>query len=137
MRINEYDAKQQCKPWHQFKYINETILNQIDNIEREVKRLRYFKKPVEVTDKGVTEQDIARAKAVPIETLYTGELRHVGGNLVGKCPFHNERTSSFTIFTNSNHFYCFGCNAKHDAIDFVQRRDNCDFITAVKKLINK
>ena len=60
------------------------------------------------------------------------------GRLVkGLCPFHNEKTPSFTIYTDSQSFYCFGCGAGGDAITFVRRIENLDYVEAVKVLAER
>ena len=46
-------------------------------------------------------------------------LKKKGSNLVGLCPFHNEKTGSFTVWPNNGSFYCFGCGAGGDAITFL------------------
>ncbi len=59
-------------------------------------------------------------------------LKRRGKTLVGLCPFHNEKTPSFTVYPESRSFYCFGCGAGGDVISFVRRMDNLDYIEAVK-----
>ncbi|MDY6017303.1 MAG: DNA primase [Oscillospiraceae bacterium] len=59
-------------------------------------------------------------------------LKRRGKTLVGLCPFHNEKTPSFTVYPESNSFYCYGCGAGGDIISFVRRMDNLDYIEAVK-----
>ncbi|MFV0412668.1 MAG: DNA primase, partial [Oscillospiraceae bacterium] len=49
-------------------------------------------------------------------------------------PFHNEKTPSFSVYPETNSFYCFGCGAAGSAIDFVKRIQNLDFVEAVKFL---
>ena len=82
----------------------------------------------------ISPAQIELAREFPIEDLFQDRLR---GNtrLSGKCPFHNDDTPSFTIFTDTNKFYCFGCNAHGDSIDFLIRRDNISFTQAVQELI--
>ena len=46
-------------------------------------------------------------------------LKRRGKNLVGLCPFHNEKTPSFTVYPESESFYCFGCGAGGEAISFI------------------
>ena len=53
-------------------------------------------------------------------------LRRRGKTLVGLCPFHNEKTPSFTVYPDTNSFYCFGCGAGGDVISFIRRIDNLD-----------
>lgn len=60
------------------------------------------------------------------------ELRRAGANWVGKCPFHNEKTGSFTVHPRNNHWKCYGCGEGGNAIDFVIKKKGCDFIEAVK-----
>src|ERR1044071_4530330 len=52
----------------------------------------------------------------------------------GLCPFHNEKTPSFYVVEDKGFFHCFGCGAHGDAIGFVMRADNLDFIEAVERL---
>ena len=82
---------------------------------------------------GLSEEDIERAKEVPIEDLYEGRLRG-SSRLMGVCPFHEERTASFTIFTNDNSFYCFGCNVHGDVIDYYMATNKVNFVEAVRQL---
>lgn len=139
LMVQERDAKNAGKFFWHFDIIRELLLIALDNLERKIRKMRYFKKPApaEDNDGRITNEDVARAKEVPLETLYAGQLRKQGGRAVGLCPFHNESGPSFTIYLNTNKFWCYGCSAGMDVIDFIQKRDNCDFITAVKKLLNK
>ena len=59
-------------------------------------------------------------------------LRRRGKTLVGLCPFHNEKSPSFTVYPDTNSFYCFGCGAGGDVISFIRRIDNLDYVEAVK-----
>ena len=86
----------------------------------------------------ITEADIARAKERPIQDFYDGKLTRVKNKLVGKCPFHEEKTASFSITLDGPHknkYYCFGCQAHGDAVDYLIKLQGLDFISAVKKLI--
>lgn len=71
---------------------------------------------------------------VDIESVISANisLKRRGKNLVGLCPFHNEKTPSFTVYPESNSFYCFGCGAGGDVITFVRRMENLDYTEAVK-----
>lgn len=64
-------------------------------------------------------------------------LKRAGSNLVCCCPFHSEKTPSFTLFSQSNSFYCFGCGAGGDVITFVMRMENLDYMSAVEFLANR
>ncbi len=57
-----------------------------------------------------------------------------GREFSGLCPFHHEKTPSFTVSDDKSFFHCFGCGAHGDAIGFVMRTDNLDFLEAVEKL---
>ena len=61
-------------------------------------------------------------------------LKRAGSNLNGLCPFHNERTPSFTVFPATKSFYCFGCGAGGDAISFIMREENLDYVGALEHL---
>lgn len=64
-------------------------------------------------------------------------LKRRGSNLVGLCPFHNEKTPSFTVYPSSNSYYCFGCGAGGDPITFIRGVENLDYIDAVKFLADR
>ena len=64
-------------------------------------------------------------------------LKRAGSNLKGLCPFHNEKTPSFTVYPQDNSFYCFGCGAGGDAITFIKKRENLDYPDAVEFLANR
>ena len=64
-------------------------------------------------------------------------LKRRGSNLVGLCPFHNEKSPSFTVYTSSNSYYCFGCGAGGDPITFIRSIENLDYIDAVKFLADR
>jgi len=57
-----------------------------------------------------------------------------GREYAGLCPFHHEKTPSFYVVEDKSFFHCFGCGAHGDAIGFVMRSDNLDFIEAIEKL---
>ena len=64
-------------------------------------------------------------------------LRKRGNTSVGLCPFHNEKTPSFTVYNDTQSFYCFGCGAGGDAIGFIKKIENLDYIDAVKLLAER
>lgn len=64
-------------------------------------------------------------------------LKRAGSNYNGLCPFHSEKTPSFTVFPSTQSFYCFGCGAGGDAITFVMRMENLDYISAVRTLAER
>ncbi len=71
---------------------------------------------------------------VDIETVISSQvnLKRRGKTLVGLCPFHNEKTPSFTVYPETRSFYCFGCGAGGDVFSFIRRTENLDYVEAVK-----
>ena len=64
-------------------------------------------------------------------------LKRGGSNLLGLCPFHSEKTPSFTVSPSKKMFFCFGCHAGGSAITFVQKMENLDFAEAVEELAER
>lgn len=64
-------------------------------------------------------------------------LKRRGKNLVGLCPFHNEKTPSFTVYPENGSFYCYGCGIGGDVFSFVRQIENLDYIEAVKLLAER
>lgn len=64
-------------------------------------------------------------------------LKRRGKNLVGLCPFHSEKTPSFTVYPENGSFYCFGCGVGGDVITFTGLIENLDYIESVKLLAEK
>ncbi len=65
------------------------------------------------------------------------DLRRRGRNLVGLCPFHNEKTPSFTVYPETSSYYCFGCGAGGDVVSFIRNIENLDYVEAVKLLADR
>lgn len=61
-------------------------------------------------------------------------LKRAGSNYNGHCPFHSERTPSFTVFPATKSFYCFGCGAGGDVVTFIMKRENLDYVSALEML---
>src|SRR4029077_11973095 len=64
----------------------------------------------------------------------TVKLARRGREYAGVCPFHNEKTPSFYVVEDKGFFHCFGCGAHGDAIGYVMRSENLDFIEAIERL---
>ena len=62
------------------------------------------------------------------------QLRRRGRTLSGLCPFHNEKTPSFVVYPDTQSFYCFGCGAAGDVINFVRKYNNLGYVESVKQL---
>lgn len=65
------------------------------------------------------------------------KIEKAGINFKARCPFHNEKTPSFFISPSRNTFYCFGCGAKGDIFEFVERFEGLDFPGALKVLAER
>ena len=64
-------------------------------------------------------------------------LKRAGSTYKGLCPFHNERTPSFTVYPNTGSFYCFGCQNGGDVVTFIKNAENLDYVEAVKYLADR
>lgn len=64
-------------------------------------------------------------------------LKKRGNNYLGLCPFHNEKTASFTVSSDKQFYYCFGCGAHGNAIDFLKSFDRMDFLEALTLLAER
>ena len=64
-------------------------------------------------------------------------LKRAGSNYGGLCPFHSEKTPSFTVFPDNQSFFCFGCEAGGDAFSFIMRVENLDYPGAVEFLAKR
>ena len=82
------------------------------------------------------DQVQAAADMVEIVGQYT-ELRKAGANYSGRCPFHEERTPSFSVNPAEKLYYCFGCGAGGNLFGFVQQKENLDFAAAVEYLADR
>jgi DNA primase len=89
---------------------------------------------------GILDEDIVRVREATDFVQIAGEhvaLKKVGQRWTGLCPFHAERSPSFSINAEEKLFYCFGCQAKGDVITFVREIDHLDFAEAVEALASK
>lgn len=64
-------------------------------------------------------------------------LKRAGSNFKGLCPFHNEKTPSFIVSREKNNFHCFGCHEGGDAISFIMKIENLDYVDALKFVAEK
>lgn len=81
----------------------------------------------------------ALRNANPIDSVISSyvQLKKRGRNLVCNCPFHSEKTPSFTVFPDTQSFYCFGCGSGGDVITFIMKAENLDFPEAIKLLAER
>lgn len=86
------------------------------------------------------DEDVAKVKAATDFVNVASEhiaLKKVGLRWVGLCPFHAEKTPSFSVNAEEGLYYCFGCQASGDVIRFVREVDHLDFVEAVERLAAK
>jgi len=89
---------------------------------------------------AIVDDDIERLKAtVSIVDVVSEvvQLRKVGRNFVGLCPFHAEKSPSFNVREETGRYRCFGCDQSGDAFTFVQQTKHVDFVGAVEYLAAK
>ena len=87
--------------------------------------------PEEVIEEVRTRNDI-----VDIVSQYVN-LKKKGANYFGLCPFHNEKSPSFSVSPSKQMYYCFGCGAGGNVISFVMEYENYTFVEAVKMLADR
>ncbi len=79
-----------------------------------------------------------RARIDPVEVIGRRlALRKTGTSFSASCPFHPDRTPSFRVYPDSRRFKCFGCGARGDAFEFLQRFEGKDFKTVVRELASE
>jgi DNA primase len=86
---------------------------------------------------GIADEDVARVRAASDLVALASEhiaLKKVGRRFVGLCPFHAEKTPSFSVNAEEGLWYCFGCQARGDVITFVREVEHLDFVGAVERL---
>ena len=86
-----------------------------------------------VTDAAIEEVK-SRTDLAELVSSYGVSLRRSGSNWMACCPFHGEKTPSFSINSTKGFYHCFGCGESGDAIKFVMKQEGLDFMEAVKKL---
>jgi len=89
---------------------------------------------------GIVDEDIVRVREATDIVALIGQhmqLKKVGRRYAGLCPFHGEKTASFSVNAEQGFYYCFGCQAKGDAITFVREIEHLDFPGAVEYLAGR
>ena len=84
----------------------------------------------------VIEEIRSRSDIVELIGSYVN-LKRAGSNYNGLCPFHSEKSPSFTVFPGTQSFYCFGCGAGGDAITFAMKSENLDYPAAIEFLAKR
>ncbi len=86
---------------------------------------------------GILDDDVAQVRDATDLVALAGEhiaLKRVGRRFMGLCPFHTEKTPSFSINPEMGLFYCFGCAKSGDSITFIREVEHLDFVEAVERL---
>jgi len=86
--------------------------------------------------KAFVQELLGRADIVDVIESYV-PLRRAGSNLVACCPFHGEKTPSFTVSPTKQFYHCFGCGAHGSAIGFLMEYGGMGFVEAVKDLASR
>jgi DNA primase len=89
---------------------------------------------------GIEDEDVVRVRQASDIVAVISEhvaLKRVGRRWQGLCPFHAEKTPSFSVNQEEGLYYCFGCAAKGDVITFVREIEHLDFVGAVEKLAGR
>jgi len=81
----------------------------------------------------VIEEVRSRTDIVEVISEYVS-LQRKGKNYLGLCPFHSEKTPSFTVTPEKQMFYCFGCNAGGNVFSFLMKRENWSFVESIQNL---
>ena len=77
-----------------------------------------------------------RTDIVDVISSYV-KLKKTGRNYTGLCPFHGEKTPSFTVSPDKGFFYCFGCHVGGDVIGFIKQAENLDYVESIKLLAQR
>jgi DNA primase len=86
---------------------------------------------------GILDDDVAKVRDATDLVALASEhlaLKRVGSRMMGLCPFHSEKSPSFSINPEMGRFHCFGCGKSGDAITFVREVEHLDFVDAVERL---
>ena len=87
--------------------------------------------------KDVSVDEVKAAADMVSVVSARSPLRKAGARYVGRCPFHEERTPSFSVNAVDKLYYCFGCGAKGDLITFVRETEQLDFAGAIEWLADR
>src|SRR5205823_8373082 len=89
---------------------------------------------------GILDDDVARVREATDLVALAGEhiaLKRVGRRFMGLCPFHTEKTPSFSVNPELGVYYCFGCQKSGDSITFIREIEHLDFVESVERLAGR
>ena len=90
-----------------------------------------------IISKATIEEVRSRSSIVEVISEYLPELRKRGGTYKCCCPFHKEKTPSFTVNNERQIYHCFGCGASGDVFSFVMEYEKIEFVGAVQILADR
>ncbi len=85
---------------------------------------------------NIIEEIKARNDITDVISAYV-TLKRAGSHSQGLCPFHNEKSPSFTVFAQTQSFYCFGCQAAGDVVTFIRKIENLDYVESIRFLAKR
>jgi len=145
---NPFEDRSKFIAWFQNEIVIYQCATKIVEIDKHLARLRRELRVIKppTTPKEISRQkalekwedDIKMAREYPLETLaesYLEKTRQFGSQIKALCPFHEEKTPSFVIYLNDNHFHCYGCGKHGDSIAFLMEKESVDFKEAVRRLV--
>src|SRR6202167_1422799 len=89
---------------------------------------------------AISENEIAQVRAATDIVALIGEtvaLKRTGQRWTGLCPFHSEKTPSFSVNAEEGRYYCFGCRVSGDQITWVRETQHLDFMDALRQLADR
>jgi len=89
-----------------------------------------------IKDQSVREV-VAAANIVDVVSLRTSLRKSSGTRYMGRCPFHEERSASFSVNSDLNLYHCFGCGKGGDVVTFVRETEGLDFVGAIEWLAER
>jgi hypothetical protein len=126
--------------WFYEIYVAKFYFPDLFECEKNIGRLKSFYALSSASNKNYInfEDELEKARQYPILSIAERglELKKSGNNYFALCPFHNEKSASFCIYTAGNNYYCFGCGAHGDVISLTRQIYGLDFKEAVKMLQN-
>jgi DNA primase len=87
--------------------------------------------------KDASVEAVKQAADIVVLVEARTRLRKVGGRYTGRCPFHQEKTPSFSVSPDRGTYHCFGCHVGGDAISFVEETEGVDFVGAIEWLADR
>lgn len=146
LRIGQLDADEDTRSflsiWYQTIYIEviETNVGRAIKLAHRYEKHLYLTNPQQFESDNpgwISPQTIEIAKETSLASLLSNDGHKVikaGQNFKCLCPFHTEKTPSFSIKMPDNWYHCFGCNVSGDAIEYIKKTRNINFPNAVRYL---